>query len=120
MTLEQALGPEVPSFDDYAISSGAAIVEGELNHKQPENETDEFIDFIATNKSGHGKASVYFVIFATVLALGIFAYSLVRLIKQCRREKAYQRDLFCRASTDDKNNNSGTDERREGSQIVHI
>ena len=52
-----------------------------------------------TTKAGHGKFSVYFVIFATVLALGIFAYSLVRLIRQCQRDKykSYERDLFSRA-----------------------
>ena len=54
---------------------------------------------IVTTKAGYGKFSVYFVIFATVLALGIFAYSLVRLIKQCKRDKykSYEPDFFCRA-----------------------
>ena len=58
-----------------------------------------------TTKAGHGKFSVYFVIFATVLALGIFAYSLVRLIRQCRRDKykSYERDLFCRAENTNNN-----------------
>ena len=80
-------------------------------NQEVENGTDEFVDFIVTTKAGHGKFSVYFVIFATVLALGIFAYSLVRLVLQCRRDKSIERDLFCRASNDDKNENSGNDEQ---------
>ena len=103
------------------MGSPAAIIEGESEFKTELGDSmDEFVDNVAeaivTTRHGHGKFSVYFVIFATVLAIGIFAYSLVRLVRQCRREKsASERDFFCRASNDDKNNNnSGFDQQIEG------
>ena len=79
---------------------------------------DEFFDnnMVVTTKAGHGKFSVYFVIFATVLALGIFAYSLVRLIRQCQRSKSYERDLFCRAENSDTNLDENDEEIDGGLQ----
>ena len=75
---------------------------------------------MTTKAAGHGKFSVYFVIFATVLALGIFAYSLVRLIRQCRRDKykSYERDLFCRA--ENTNNNSYTHSSAAGATTANL
>ena len=45
-----------------------------------------------------------------MLALGIFAYSLVRLIRQCQRDKykSYEPDFFSRAENRDDNSSTGS------------
>ena len=65
-------------------------------------ELDEFVEGVTENNTrGLGKFSLYFVIFATIFVLFIFAYSLIRLIRQCRKKRDGDRDKFCRAEDEE-------------------
>ena len=56
------------------------IVEPDFNSDIVED-LDEFVDGVTENSKGLGKFSLYFVMFATIFVLFIFAYSLIRLIR---------------------------------------
>ena len=67
-------------------------------------ELDEFVEGVTENNTrGLGKFSLYFVIFATIFVLFIFAYSLIRLIRQCQKKRDGDRDKFCRAEDEEEN-----------------
>ena len=56
------------------------IIEPDFNSEIVED-LDEFVDGVTENSKGLGKFSLYFVMFATIFVLFIFAYSLIRLIR---------------------------------------
>ena len=76
------------------------VIEPEFNSDIVED-IDEFVDGVTENHTGLGKFSLYFVLFATIFVLFIFAYSLIRLIRQCRKKRDGDRDKFCRAEDEE-------------------
>ena len=76
------------------------VIEPEFNSDIVED-IDEFVDGVSENHTGLGKFSLYFVLFATIFVLFIFAYSLIRLIRQCRKKRDGDRDKFCRAEDEE-------------------
>lgn len=71
-----------------------------IESSQPEYAEVVESALMGETQKGLGQFSLWFVLFSTITVLIIFAYQLVRLIRQCTDNHNQDRDFFCPAKTD--------------------